>query len=221
VGFAHLAVELCGDGAAFASLAKDLSPEALGRLEDARSRIGKRGYALHMFYVTLGKCSSKLHDEASRIVRAANGTVTFHLFDGRRTLLLLEHYLDGVAPPVPSLDLEIESGGGVRTAGVFNRYDSKTDIESWVFSMTDLAVAGLFERAGTRLFARNVRGFLGSTEINRGMEATLTREPEYFWYYNNGITIVCDDATPESSRGRGFNRAWARFRRALDEEMAG
>ena len=41
----------------------------------------------------------------------------------------------------------------------------------------------------------NVRGFLGSTEINRGMEATLTREPEYFWYYNNGVTIVCDDAT--------------------------
>jgi hypothetical protein len=106
----------------------------------------------------------------------------------------------------PSLDLEIESGGSVRTAGVFNRYDSKTDIESWVFSMTDLAVAGLFERAGSRLFARNVRGFLGSTEINRGMEATLTREPEYFWYYNNGVTIVCDDATQESSRGRNILR---------------
>lgn len=205
-GFAQLAVDLCGDGAAFASLAKDLSPEVLGRLEDARSRIRKRGYALHMFYVTLGKCSSALHDEASRIVRAADSTVTFQLFDGKRILLLLADYLDGVAPPVPSLDLEIESGGGVRTAGVFNRYDSKTDIESWVFSMTDLAVAGLFERAGTRLFARNVRGFLGSTEINRGMEATLTREPEYFWYYNNGVTIVCDDATQESSRGRNLLR---------------
>lgn len=205
-GFAQLAVDLCGDGAAFASLAKDLSPEVLGRLEDARSRIRKRGYALHMFYVTLGKCSSALHDEASRIVRAAGSTVTFQLFDGKRILLLLADYLDGVAPPVPSLDLEIESGGGVRTAGVFNRYDSKTDIESWVFSMTDLAVAGLFEQAGTRLFARNVRGFLGSTEINRGMEATLTGEPEYFWYYNNGVTIVCDDATQESSRGRNILR---------------
>ncbi len=205
-GFAQLALDLCGDGASFASLAKDLSPEVLSRLEEARSRIRKRGYALHMFYVTLGKCSSALHDEASRIVRAADSTVTFQLFDGKRILLLLTDYLDGVAPPVPSLDLEIESGGGVRTAGVFNRYDSKTDIESWVFSMTDLSVAGLFERAGTRLFARNVRGFLGSTAINRGMEATLTRESEYFWYYNNGVTIVCDDATQESSRGRNILR---------------
>ena len=205
-GFAQIAVDLCGDGPAFGSLAKDLSPEVLRRIEEARTRIRKRGYALHMFYVTLGKCSSALHDEASRIVRAADGTVTFQLFDGKRILLLLADYLDGVAPPVPSLDLEIESGGGVRTAGVFNRYDSKTDIESWVFSMTDLAVAGLFERAGSRLFARNVRGFLGSTEINRGMEATLAKEPEYFWYYNNGVTIVCDEAKQESSRGRNILR---------------
>ena len=205
-GFAQLAVDLCGDSKVFASLAKDMSPEVLGRLEAARDRIRKRGYALQMFYVTLGKCSAALHEEASRIVRAADAPASFQLFDGKRVLLLLGDYLDGVAPPVPSLDLEIESGGGVRTAGVFNRYDSKTDIESWVFAMTDVAVAGLFERARTRLFARNVRGFLGSTEINRGMETTLAKEPEYFWYYNNGITIVCDEAKQESSRGRNILR---------------
>lgn len=205
-GFAQLAVNLHGDGKTFASLAKDMAPEVLHRLEEARNRITRRGYALQMFYVTLGRCSRALHDEAGRIVRSAGAPVSFQLFDGKRILLLLADYFDGVAPPVPSLDLEIESGGGVRTAGVFNRYDSKTDIESWVFSMTDVAVAGLFARAGTRLFARNVRGFLGSTEINRGMEATLAKEPEYFWYYNNGVTIVCDDAKQESSRGQNILR---------------
>ena len=121
-------------------------------------------------------------------------------------MLLLADYLDGVAPPVPSLDLDIESGSGVSSAGVFNRFDKKTDIESWVFSMTDVAIAGLFDHAGPRLFARNVRGFLGSTEINRGMEITLSEEPEFFWYYNNGVTIVCDDAKHESSRGREILR---------------
>lgn len=205
-GFAQLAVDLCGDGEAFSSLKKDIAPEVLRRLDEARNRIKRRGYALHMFYVTLGKCSAALQEEASRIVRAADAQVSFQLFDGKRILLLLADYLDGVAPPVPSLDLEIESGSGVRTAGVFNRYDSKTDIESWVFSMNDVAVAGLFEKARTRLFARNVRGFLGSTEINQGMEETLNDEPEYFWYYNNGITIVCDDAKQESSRGKNILR---------------
>jgi hypothetical protein len=201
-GFAQLAADICGDEPAFASLSKDLSPEVSHRLDEARARIKKRGYALHHYYVTLGKCSAALRDEATRIVRAAAGATTFEIFDGKRILLLLADYLDGVAPPVPFLDLEIESGGGVRTGGVFNRYDSKTDIESWAFSMTGAAVADMYERAGSRLFARNVRGFLGSTEINRGMEATLQREPEYFWYYNNGIAIVCDEAKQESSRGR-------------------
>ena len=206
VGFAQLAVDLCGDQATFASLVKDLSPEVQRKLADARNRILKRGYAVHMFYVTLGRCSKALQDEANRVVRNAEASVAFQLFDGKRIVLLLADYFDGVAPPVPSLDLEIESGAGVRTNGIFNRYDGNTDIESWAFSMTDVAVADLFERAGIRLFARNVRGFLGSTEINRGMEATLEKEPEYFWYYNNGITIVCDEAKQESSRGRNILR---------------
>ena len=39
-----------------------------------------------------------------------------------------------------------------------------------------------------------LEGTLGNTKINRGMEETIEREPEYFWYYNNGVTIICDDA---------------------------
>src|SRR5437762_423180 len=119
-GFAQLAVDLCGDGKAFASLTKDMSPEVLHHLQEARSRITKRGYALNMFYVTMGKCSRALDEEANRIVRSADAIVSFQLFDGNRILLLLSDYFDGVAPPVPSLDLEIESGGGVSTTGMFN-----------------------------------------------------------------------------------------------------
>jgi hypothetical protein len=124
------------------------------------------------------------------------------MIDGRQVLRLLADYLNGVAPPVPSLDLEMESGNGVEVKGILQRYDSKTDIESWVFPMASHAVAGLVERAGLRLFARNIRGFLGSTEINKEIEATLKSQPEYFWYYNNGITIICDQAHEIRSQGR-------------------
>lgn len=206
IGLANFATILCGEIKAFREFARKLAPEVLRRIEQARERVCKRGFELQLHFVTTGSCSAPLQEEATRLVRAAPARASFHLLDRTRVLQLFKDYLDGVAPPVPSLDLEIESGRGVRTAGVFNRYDSKTDIESWVFAMTDDAVAGLFERAGTRLFARNVRGFLGSTEINRGMEETLEKEPEYFWYYNNGITIVCDDATQESSRGTNLLR---------------
>ena len=38
------------------------------------------------------------------------------------------------------------------------------------------------------------------------MEATLAKEPEFFWYYNNGVTIVCDDAQQEFGHGRNILR---------------
>ena len=56
-------------------------------------------------------------------------------------------------------------------------------------------IGQLFEKMGIRLFARNIRGYLGTgTEVNRQMKGTIENEPEFFWYYNNGITIVCDNA---------------------------
>jgi hypothetical protein len=127
---------------------------------------------------------------------------SLRLLEGKLVLLLLADYLDGVAPPVPSLELEIEAGKAGSSSGVLQRYDHKTDIESWVFSMTEHSVSEMLTEAGIRLFARNVRGFLGSTEVNRGMEATLKNEPEYFWYYNNGITIICDEAERKGRGGR-------------------
>jgi hypothetical protein len=56
------------------------------------------------------------------------------------------------------------------------------------------------------LFARNVRGFLGNTEINASIQDTLEDEPDNFWYYNNGVTIVCDEARQVGEHGRDVFR---------------
>ena len=64
-------------------------------------------------------------------------------------------------------------------------------------------IARVYESAGIRLFARNVRGFLGDTKINLNMKETLDTEPAFFWYYNNGVTVICDSAEQVS---RGGNR---------------
>jgi hypothetical protein len=70
------------------------------------------------------------------------------------------------------------------------------------------AVGDLYEQAGVRLFARNIRGFLGSsTAVNDGMVKTLASEPERFFYYNNGVTIICDAAEKKSSKGRDILQA--------------
>lgn len=42
-----------------------------------------------------------------------------------------------------------------------------------------------------RLFSDNIRNFVGLTEINESIMNTLSNEPQNFWYFNNGITILC------------------------------
>jgi hypothetical protein len=204
IGFAGIAGVVCGPKEQFDSFCKGMREEAAARLAEVRDRVKARHYRLRLKYVTLGRCSDLLLGEAERLVRRADADVDFELVDGRQLLLCLRDYLDGVAPPVPSLDLEMETG----TSGtpLLRRFDAETNIESWVFSMQGDVVGELFRKTGPSIFARNVRGFLGMTDINRGMDETIDREPDYFWYYNNGITVVCDKAEAKGSQGRDVLR---------------
>ncbi len=178
------------------------------RLKDARRRIQNDHYRLVLFYVTPGKITSSVIDRAKQIVRESRyPTAEITFFDGKRLMTLLQDYLDGVAPPIPTLDLEMEQGKGVKVTGILQRYDTDSNIESWVFSMKGDHVGQLFELAGLRLFARNIRGFLGDGGlINKGISNTIVKEPEHFFYYNNGITILCERAEKTSRNGRDILR---------------
>jgi len=44
---------------------------------------------------------------------------------------------------------------------------------------------------GNLLFAKNIRFYKGNTEVNEGMKKVLDQTPEKFYYYNNGIKLLC------------------------------
>jgi hypothetical protein len=44
---------------------------------------------------------------------------------------------------------------------------------------------------GRPLFAKNLRYYRGDTDVNEAIERTLVDRPTHFWYFNNGITILC------------------------------
>jgi hypothetical protein len=74
-----------------------------------------------------------------------------------------------------------------------------------------LQVAEWFETYGSDLFAENIRVVLPRSEINDGILRTLRNEPELFWYFNNGITILATQIerslTGAASRDAGFFKA--------------
>jgi len=53
------------------------------------------------------------------------------------------------------------------------------------------AIAIWWKRYGTQLFESNLRKFKGSTDVNDAIIETLWDNPELFWYFNNGITVIC------------------------------
>ena len=61
-------------------------------------------------------------------------------------------------------------------------------------------IADWYERHGDRLFAKNIRNSLGNTLVNEALIETLTTEGKNFWYFNNGVTVLCDKV---SKRPRG------------------
>lgn len=52
---------------------------------------------------------------------------------------------------------------------------------------------------GNRLFAKNIRYYKGSTEVNRGIKDVLKTEPDKFFYYNNGIKMLCQKITRKAA----------------------
>ncbi len=67
------------------------------------------------------------------------------------------------------------------------------DLRAIVGSVSGKTVAELFEKFGNAIFEANVRNFLGNVRINRQIEETA-KNPEQafrFWFYNNGISMIC------------------------------
>lgn len=56
--------------------------------------------------------------------------------------------------------------------------------------ITGDTLAQLYKKHGTRLFCKNLRSSLGKTPINDEMANTAKDTPEYFWYFNNGVTFI-------------------------------
>jgi hypothetical protein len=63
------------------------------------------------------------------------------------------------------------------------------------FGMIDgLQLKGWWKSHGRRILASNIRHALGATEVNNEIKQTAVSSPERFWYFNNGITLVADEA---------------------------
>ena len=177
----------------------ELDPLALGKFKEVVASVKGKNYELNLYYVTTGKCTNTIINEAKEKTRLAQGKVNIYVLTKPDILITFRDYLDDITPHIPPLKLRIASESVIQNEGLIHRFDPETKIESWVLSVCGQDIGQMYLKVGKKLFAKNIRGWLGpKTDINNSIAETIKKEPDNFWYYNNGITIVCDNAKRET-----------------------
>ncbi len=70
------------------------------------------------------------------------------------------------------------------------------DYDGYLVVIPGEVLADIYIRHGSRLLEGNVRTFLGrSGKVNKGIAATVAREPAKFFAYNNGVATTASEVT--------------------------
>lgn len=91
-----------------------------------------------------------------------------------------------------NIDIEV-------TLKQWGRYDG--EIEAFHGEVSGTEIFNLWNTYGNTLFDSNIRRVLGNTDINKEIQKTLDTQPEFFWYYNNGVTLICEEVEKQRIHG--------------------
>lgn len=157
------------------------------KLMDISARLGNPGVSVHVIVVSTGASKLAVH-AASRINRLLvqlNGEdcqdepiATYEVMG------LSEVYAGLVNDPLNgNLGLEATIYDWAYISSPYKAY----------FGMIDgLQLKNWWVKHGKRLVAKNIRHSLGGTDVNVQIRQTGLENPELFWYFNNGITVIAD-----------------------------
>lgn len=98
-------------------------------------------------------------------------------------------HLDGISAQAIEADVELKDFGHTQAPykAFYGRMEAKRLAELWV-------------QYEDRLVDRNIRRFKGTTTVNAGLTETLQQEPEHFFYFNNGVTFLCEAINEQHPR---------------------
>lgn len=154
--------------------------------------------------VVLAHTGGAIHDDRRHIFgdleRGFNGTnpgfVRCRAF-GLATLHDL--HLDGTSADPIDAEVELKDFGyaNMPYRAFYGRMNVKRLVELW-------------NDHQEQLVDRNIRRFKGATTVNAGLSETLKTEAEYFFYFNNGVTFLCQAIAEQHPRDA--NRQTGKFR---------
>ena len=153
-----------------------------------------------LHFVTLGKVSQPIQDRAAKGPSPVKGLQDL---DERTELSLL---------PEQELNVKLRealSAGEVLDQSIDIQFVPSTDGSPWIHSESDggrdlfvgevtgSQLAEMYRQYRYRLFAMNIRDYVGETKTNIGIVDTAIKEPEDFVFFNNGVSAVASQIEPD------------------------
>lgn len=195
----------CAEVTKFCNGVRDLVNSEFERFND---RLRKRqpsienalsNFNCRLFLVLVHTGKSVLAQHATRQVNDlltelndATEIATFHNM-GQESIYSM--MAEGMAGGAINLEFGLSSWGKVDSPHIaFYGMVTGTEVATW------------WKQHGERLFEKNLRGVLGSTDVNKQVSETIDSRPDDFWYFNNGITVTAKivEKTPAGSGNRDF-----------------
>ncbi len=142
-------------------------------------------------FLSLASYKGKADDNIATF-RGSDPKIKFEVIDFNRIKLdYIERKFKKIEPTNPlesyqnpeesKILLKIESNSLIKIERPFSAY---------LLLLKPQTVFELFEKYGFAIFQKNVRNPLMQSQFNEKIKSTVLEEPDYFWYYNNGITAI-------------------------------
>jgi len=169
--------------------------EKIKSKQDIINKIKEFGTKVDIILVYTSR--EKLAEPANEIIRKMmldlngsdeeDGVFTFHLLHKKRIISSLTQALGGNEI---KLEFLLKDFGLIKEP-LLSYYGkiNGSKLKEWWDSHNDL------------LFRDNIRNSLGNTTVNSIIEKTIEERPDYFWFFNNGVTVIADKISKTAENG--------------------
>lgn len=175
----------------------DFHDRLQGKVSDIFLRIGTPGTLVKMIVVSTGESSLARHasSQIDKFLEELNENDPEPIVSS--IVLGLSEVYSGLAN-------DLVSGSVALDANILEWSFIPSPYPAYFGLIDGLTLKGWWKKHGKGLVSSNIRHSLGATDVNNQIKQTAQNNPEKFWYFNNGITLVCDDAlkAPAGSASR-------------------
>lgn len=166
----------------------NFDPRLHGKLHDMGQALNVPGTSIEVLLVTTGASELAKHGNSKldRVLAELNG-------EGLDEALAVKNVM-GLSEVYSALASDGENSRIALDANILDWSFIARPEQAYFGVIDGLQLKDWWVQHGKRLVARNIRHALGSTDVNAQIRSTAISDPEHFWYYNNGITLIAEEA---------------------------